>query len=60
MKNEQKIEILKQALYHIKDYQDTIMEGSGKRSPVWNIANNGLIEAAINPLTDNDRKSGIK
>jgi hypothetical protein len=60
MKNEQKIEILKQALYHIKDHQDIVMKGAGNLSATWNIANNALIDAGINPLTDNDRKAGIK
>jgi len=57
MNNEQKIEILKDALHHIKDHQNTLMAGKPQLSAAWHIANNALKEAGIQHITHSERNS---
>ena len=56
MTDAERLEILKQAMYHIKDYQDCVSRGNGRSSPTWNIANNALREAWLRTETDNEVK----
>ena len=56
MTKDEQIEILKQALYHIKDHVSRSMKGEVQFSGTWNIANNNLIKAGLRPETDNEVK----
>ena len=53
----ERLDILTQALYHIKDHMDVVTGGKAEISAVWNIANNALKEADIETRTDNERKT---
>jgi len=56
MTDAERLEILKQAMYHIKDHQDVVSRGNVQLSATWHIANNALLDCWLRAETDNEVK----